>query len=224
MLKFSTGNSKINKLAKYLGLSNKQVVCFDLPAGHTCPCASLCKSTADRVTGKITDGENCQFRCYAASNEAVFKSARALRWHNYDELVACSSVDSIASLILASIPNAVKVVRIHSSGDFFSKKYFQAWVKVAIARPDVKFFGYTKVLPYVNFAKPDNFRLVYSFGGVLDNKVTSEPVAYVVNTVADAESKSLQVSCQTNPSDDYDFVMAGQSFALVLHGTQPKKG
>ena len=72
MLKFSTGNRKINDLAKDLGLSKKEVVAFDLPAGYTCPAADICKSQANRENGKITDGENCQFRCYAASTESAF--------------------------------------------------------------------------------------------------------------------------------------------------------
>lgn len=220
-LKFSFHNSKIHKLANYLGLSVKSVVSFDLPAGHTCPMADKCKATADKITGKITDSKGMQFRCYAASNEAVFSSTRKNRWHNFDELKNAVSMDV---LIENSLPAGVKVVRIHSSGDFFNKKYFDAWCKVASNHPEINFFGYTKILPYVNAVKPANFKLVYSYGGILDSKVTNEPVAYVVNTIQDAVNKGLPVSCQSNPSDDYDFVMSGKSFALVLHGTQPKKG
>lgn len=221
-LKLSYGNSKLHKLAEYLGIAKKSVVSFDLPAGYTCPMASLCKSYANRETGKITDGKDMIFRCYAASGEAAFKNARLLRWHNFD-LLKVLDFDGMVSLIENSLTNKIEVVRIHSSGDFFSLDYFNAWVRVAKNHPEIKFFGYTKVLPYVSAVKPDNFKLVYSYGGKLDNDLKNEPVAYVVNTVTDAIAKGLKVACLDNPSDDYDYVMGGRTFALTLHGTQPAK-
>lgn len=220
-LTFSIGNTKLLHLAKD---KNCKVTSFDLPAGHTCPCADECKSFADRITGKITDGDNCKFRCYAASSEAAFTASRKAHWRNYDAIASCKTIDEIAQLIISELPRDVKIVRIHASGDFFMRKYFLAWVKVALACPDVQFFGYTKVLPYVNFPKPDNFRLQYSFGGKMDKKVTSEPVAYVVKNIAEAIKRGLEIACQKSESDDFDFIMSGKTFALVIHGTQPAKG
>ena len=220
MLKFSFRNAKIKKLAVYLGLAKNEVASFDLPAGYTCPAARACRSYANRVTGKITDGKGAEFRCYAASSEAVFTSARQNRWSNFEAL-RDAGADMVA-LIMGALPSTLKVLRIHSSGDFFTRAYFDAWVTVARLHPDIKFFGYTKILPYVKADKPDNFTLVYSFGGTMDAQVTDEPVAYVVNTVADAVARGLPVSCQDNPVDDYDYVTSGRTFALALHGTQPK--
>lgn len=223
MLKFSKSNSKMTKLAGMLGLKKSQVFSFDLPAGWTCPMADICLSKADKITGKITDGENSKFRCYAASIESAFTSARQSHWHNF-ELLKGQSIEGMVELILSSIPASAQIVRIHSSGDFFNKNYFLAWVEVAKSLPDVVFFGYTKILPYVGFEKPSNFKLVYSMGGKMDSKVTNEPVSLVVNTVADAIKLGVEVSCQVHPADDFNFVMAQKSFALVLHGTQPKGG
>jgi hypothetical protein len=221
-LHFATHNSKINKLAHSLGLKNTQVVAFDLPAGYTCPCADTCQSFSNRESGRITDGENCKIRCYAASIESAFTSARNAHWRNYDVLCKLSQAEMV-KLILSELPKNVKVVRIHSSGDYFAKRYFQAWVKVAEIRTDVRFFGYTKILNYVNADKPDNFRLVYSFGGKMDSKKTCEPTAYIVKNIAEAIIRGLLVSCADNPADDFDFIMEGKTFALVLHGTQPAK-
>lgn len=223
MLKFSTGNRKLNHLAHELGLKNNQVVGFDLPAGYTCPAADICQSFSDRESGKITDGDNCKFRCYAASIESAFTPTRRMHWHNYTQLMKLST-EQMVELILSSIPKAVKVIRIHSSGDFFTRKYFNAWVKVAEIRQDISFFGYTKVLPYVKAHKSDNFHLVYSFGGKMDSKVTSNiPVAYVVNTINDAILKGIPAVCIDNPADDYNMIMSGKTFANILHGTQPAK-
>lgn len=221
-LTFSTGNTKILALAQALGLASNQVTSFDLPAGHTCPAADSCKSLANRETGKITDGENCKFRCYAASMEARYSASRRSHWRNFDALRNLTQ-DGMVELILSSIPIETKIIRIHSSGDFFSKKYFQAWVKVAEIRTDVQFFGYTKILPYVDAPKPDNFRLVYSFGGKMDKKLKLQPAAYVVKDIAEAIMRGLHPACIDNPADDFNLIMSGRTFALCLHGTQPAK-
>lgn len=222
-VKFSVSNSKMHKLAGLLGFKKSQLVAFDLPAGFTCPMAHLCQSYANRETGKITDGKHAQFRCYAASLESAFTTVRKNHWANFEALRGLSTIE-MADLLSENLPKNVKVVRVHASGDFFSKDYFDAWVLVASRFPEISFFGYTKVLPYVKAPKSDNFNLVYSFGGKMDALVTDEPVSYVVGSIADAISKGLEVSCEVHPADDYNFIMARKSFALVVHGTQPKGG
>lgn len=220
-MKFSSGNSKMNMLAKHLGFSKNQVVAFDLPAGFTCPAANLCLAYANRQTGKITDGKDAQFRCYASSTESAFPNSRHAHWHNYDALEACNGVYGMASAILAALPKNVKVVRVHASGDYYKRDYFDAWCLVAAVRPDVVFFGYTKILEYVQFEKPENFHLVYSFGGKFDAQVTTEPVSYVVTSEAEAVARGLPLGCAEAWSDYY-LILNGQSFALVVHGTQKK--
>lgn len=222
-LTFSKGNRKLNELAKDLGLAKSQVVSFDLPAGHTCPMASECLSKSDKVTGKITDGKSMKFRCYAASSEAAFTSVRKAHWQNFDAVQGLST-DEIADLILSELPKGVRIVRIHASGDFFSKRYFQAWVRVAFYRPDVTFFGYTKVLEYVKAGKPGNFKLVYSYGGKQDNLLTDEPTCFVVTNVEQAILKGVEIACPDSKSaNDFQYVVGGKSFALLIHGTQPAK-
>lgn len=221
---FKLGSSKkIKELADLLGLKKNEVASADLPCGFTCPCADKCKSYADRVTGKITDAPTCEFRCYGTSLEAAFPSLRALHWNNFDAIVKAKKSGNITDVLLDAIPEKVKVLRVHSFGDFFTDAYFQAWVNVADSRPDVSFYAYTKVLPYLSFSRPDNFSMIYSFGGKLDNQVTNQPVAYVVNSVADAEKIGVKVACQAHPAGDYNFIKAGQSLALLVHGTQPAK-
>ncbi len=222
-LSFSKGNRKLNELAKDLGYRNSQVVSFDLPAGHTCPMASECLSKADKVTGKITDGKDMKFRCYAASGEARFTNVRNAHWGNF-EAIRNLSTDEIADLILSQLPKDVKVMRIHASGDFFNKSYFQAWVRVASYRPDIRFFGYTKVLEYVSAGKPGNFKLVYSFGGKQDSKLTVEPTCFVVSDLSQAVLKGVKIACpESKSANDFEYILRGESFALLVHGTQPAR-
>jgi len=213
----------MKKLAKMLGLKYNQIASADLVCGFSCPMADKCKSFADRESGKITDGENCKFRCYGTSLEAAFSVVRALHWNNFDIMRQAKTVGNMTDILLNSITEKIKVLRIHSFGDFFNKKYFQAWLNVTERLPEISFIAYTKVLPYLKIDRPENFSMVYSYGGKLDNQVTDEPVAYVVNSIADAKKLGVEASCQINPADDYDFIKAQKSFALVLHGTQPKK-
>lgn len=217
-LKFSSTNRKMNSLAKTLGVSKKQAVSFDLPAGYTCPAASLCKAYANRNTGKIVDGKDMQFRCYVASLEAAFTNTRNAHWHNFDLL---KNSNNMVTLIQDSLPKNVKVVRVHSSGDFFNRDYFQAWIEVAQKNPDVQFFGYTKILEYVTMSKPSNFNLVYSFGGIYDSQVNeSVPTCKVVSHSNGSVCKDKS---DYEASQDYFKIVKQESFTLNLHGTQPAR-
>ena len=129
-LKFSVGNAKINQF----------IAIFDIVAGVCCPFAKDCLSKADRFTGKITDGKDTKFRCFSASTECLRTRVRALRWYNY---LLLKNVDNIQELIQNSIDNtAVKNAskfRIHTSGDFFSQEYFNAWLEIAKNSPKIVF-------------------------------------------------------------------------------------
>ena len=230
-LKFSKGNRKLHALAEYLGMPKSHVVSFDLPAGWSCPFADVCLSKADKITGKITDGENCQYRCYAASIESAFTNTRKAHWYNYNLLTSpdgdkrkCKPVYKIVKLINASLPKTAEVVRIHSSGDYFHPNYFNAWVQVASMHPEIIFFGYTKGLQYVKADKPENFKLVYSWGGKLDSKVTSDiPVVYVVKSIEAGIKQGLSLPCELASAGDYFTILNQVSFGIVIHGTQPAK-
>ena len=112
LLKFGQGNAK---LAPW-------VTTFSLPAGHSCPFAKDCRSSADRETGRITDGPDTEFRCYKASEEARYRTSRESGWHNFDLLRERKTTGELADLILASLPLGTPFVRIHTGGDFFSQR------------------------------------------------------------------------------------------------------
>lgn len=220
---WSTENRKLVELARLLNLKKGEVVSFDLPAGYTCPMANACLSYAHKYTGKIRDGKESQFRCYAASSESAFTNTRKAHWRNFELLKGLGS-NQMANAILESLPKKAKVVRIHASGDFFNKTYFNAWLKVAKARPDIQFFGYTKVLEYAKASKPSNFNLVYSYGGKQDSLLSNEPTCYVVKNESEAKKLGLPVACpDSSKADDYFYIINKISFAIILHGTQPAK-
>jgi hypothetical protein len=210
LLKFGKGNAKLGK----------KVVTFSLPAGHSCPFALDCLSKSDKETGKITDGKETIFRCFAASSEAVYKNVRLSRWHNFELLKTAKNTENITNLILQSLPKKCDIVRIHVSGDFFNMSYLQAWVNVAKLLPDTLFYAYTKSLVYlIGLELPENLSITASKGGKLDKLITENNMKFaeVVYSEQEAKDKNLLID-----HDDSLAMYAKNSFALLIHGTQPK--
>ena len=211
LLKFQQGNAKLGK----------NIFTFSLPAGHACPFANECLSKADKLTGKLTDGPNTQFRCFAASAEAVYPNVRIARWHNFD-LLKKLTTNEAADLILNSLPKKANIVRIHVSGDFFNEAYFLAWLQVAKARPQVLFYAYTKSLIYwVNYIKdiPTNLVLNASEGGKLDAQILEHGLKFAKVVYSPEQAQELSLLIDHTDEAAYK---TKESFALLIHGQQPK--
>lgn len=219
MIRFQSG-AKLKKLAKALNIPQSHVFNHDLPAGWSCPAASVCLSKADRDTGKIKDGRDTLFRCYAASLEAMSPDARKYRWEQFDDcrsILANGGPEALAQAFFDALPEKARVVRAHTSGDFFNVEHAQAWALFAAMRPDVGFYAYTKNVSAVNAIEwPDNFNITVSDGGRQDNVKHDFQKSFVV---ASAQSTNLPV----DDDDTHAFLGLGD-FALVVHGTQPKGG
>jgi len=212
LLKFQKGNAKLDK----------KIYTFSLPAGHSCPFALICKTKADPITGKITDGPDTKFRCFAASAEALYPAVRKARWHNFELLREAKSLENMAALIDRSLHKNASIVRIHVAGDFFNEQYFRAWVHVAKQRPEVLFYAYTKSLNYwVNniLTVPDNFKLNASEGGKLDAQILEHGLKFAKVVYSPEEAEALGLAIDHTDEAAYK---TEQSFALLIHGQQPK--
>ena len=214
MLKFSKGNAKLDKL----------VHTFSLPAGKTCPGANECKSMAIVTNGKrhIKDGPHTKFRCFAASQEVLYTNTFNARLFNLNALKAVArSVPKLADLILCAMPKKAKYMRVHVSGDFFIQNYFDAWMLVARARPDVLFYAYTKSLPFWVARGPlipVNFVLTASIGGKYDSLIDEHDLRSAKVVYSEEEAKSLNLAID---HDDSLAMTHSGDFALLLHGSQP---
>ena len=218
-LKFGQGNAKLPRW----------VTTFSLPAGHACPFAKDCRSSADRETGRITDGPDTEFRCYKASEEARHRTSRESGWHNLDLLREYKSTAEMVDLILKSLLPGTPFVRIHTGGDFFSQRYFDAWLEAARQRPETTFYFYTKSLRYWVSRLEEvgdghtpgtvpNFVPTASRGGRDDHLIDTHGLrsARVVFSEAEAESLGLEID-----HDDSHAMRHGRDFALLIHGPQP---
>ena len=65
-----------------------------------------------------------------------------------------------------------KYIRIHDAGDFFSLDYALDWIEIAINNKQCIFYAYTKeVQMFKSIILPENFIVIYSFGGKQDNLI-----------------------------------------------------
>lgn len=210
-LKFSQGNAKLGK----------RIFTVSLPAGYACPFAHNCLSKANIATGKIEDGPNTTFRCFSASQEVVYKNTQKQRWYNF-ELLRKLDKEGMVNLIQNSLPINAKVIRLHVSGDFFSPNYFISWLEIAKQNPDMLFYAYTKSLKYWidNIDKiPSNMKLTASKGGKNDNLISEYNLKFAQVVYSEQEAKDLGFEIDHDDSHAYG---SDKSFALIIHGTQPK--
>lgn len=244
MLTFGRWNAKLDALEAIVG---GPVFTFSLLSGFSCPYAKDCLSKAIRVNGKSTieDGPHTKFRCFSASEEAMYPNVYDSRNGNYQKLKACEhNVGEMVNLISSSLPAKAKCIRVHVGGDMFSQPYFNAWMETARNNSGILFYAYTKSLPFWIAAKtqkliPHNFTLTASKGGFKDSLITRYRLR---QAVVIADPKTCQAVVNSGQADtipvgkykgwdiDHDDSHAAlpdrknQSFALLLHGTQPKGG
>lgn len=92
-------------------------------------------------------------------------------------------------------------------------------------RPEIRFYGYTKALTYwVRFMSekgplPSNVLLTASYGGRNDHLIEEHGLRYsvVVYSFEEAENMGLRID-----KDDSIAYSSRESFALLIHGSQPK--
>lgn len=226
-LSFSHGNGKLPK----------STMIFNLPAGTTCPGADKCMAfvTLDSEgKRKVVDGANTQFRCFAASSEALFGAVYDSRQNNFNSiknLLKNFSVGVAGKIVADMIQSQRKMkgknitthVRIHESGDFYSANYFAMWMHVCRLIPDLTFYAYSKNLPmildYGMDLLPRNFYLTASMGGKFDNLIHEgyfPRYSVVLMNQAEADAKGLEVD-----HDETHCYTQDGPFALLVHGTQP---
>ena len=210
LLSFQKGNAKLGK----------QIFTFSIVSGYTCPFAKDCLAKVDRMTGKLTDGPDTQFRCFSASQEALFPAVRKSRWENFEKIQNAIKNNNLVELILNSIPKKATIIRVHVAGDFYNQTYFNAWMQVARNRPDIIFYAYTKSIGFwINQLDniPNNFKLNASYGGKQDTLIEQYNLKYAKVVFSVEQAGNLKID-----HDDTSAYMRDESFCLLIHNTQPK--
>ena len=125
-------------------------IIWNIPAVYTCPFAT----------------EACITDCYARKAEIAYKQVLPARVENYLMSRRADFVELMTNEILKIARGTKKahiVVRIHESGDFYSKAYAEKWLQImenCKGDSRIKFIAYTKSFRYFDGVKlPKNFAL-----------------------------------------------------------------
>ena len=241
MLSFSNANAKLEalydvpELGRWL-MNGRHVYSLDLLSGWSCPFASDCLSKVHE-TGEISlsgnprvklkDGPNTQFRCFSASQEALLPNVYAKRKLNYDTLKGLKSFTGMTERLCEDLPKKCGILRFHVGGDFFNDEYFLAAIHMAKAHPDRLFYAYTKSLKYWNqFADMlndvDNFVLTASRGGRDDDMIDQDNLRESVVVFSEHEAYNRGLEIDHDDSHAAVPEWRHNSFALLVHGVQPK--
>jgi hypothetical protein len=159
-ISISKGNLKIGRVKS-----------FSLPCGKSCPGASVW----------------CKQHCYGKKAERQYNATRAAYLRN---MYNTNNLNAWLKNMLVLVPEHTDLFRLHVAGDLFSAPYIRAWAKLVKARPNTKFWGYTRSWAHSRYNKAldvlrsmDNMTLFASVDesmGVLPD--TSWRVAYVNGT------------------------------------------
>lgn len=220
-MKLLTQNSKIKKSSKD---SPYHIFNFGITAVKACPFAGSCKKG-----------------CYATMGAYAFGNVKSAFDKRFDitktpEFVSLMSAEIETKLKTATKRGKTLLIRIHDSGDFYSRAYVSKWYDIMRAYPQVKFYAYTKSLPYFNIIattaagtdvtmidpkKPSNFVLIFSQGGKLDHLINIyfHRHARVFETLKDLESAGYA------DASNNDLVAIGNNpkIGLVYHGNKSYK-
>jgi hypothetical protein len=224
-VRYAPANAKVSRLAKRLDV---EAYSFDMLSGVTCPGAQDCKSWAEvQADGsrRIVDGKHTLFRCFSASQEAQYTNVFDFREENTTAALslAASSPLKCASALVAALPSDAAVIRLHVAGDFKLLNYFDAWLEVCNRRPDMRFYAYTKMLPFWVKRRdvlPSNLALTASRGGRWDHLISEH--GFRESVVCYSEQQADDLGLEIDHDDHHAYSLTGGSFALLIHGTQPK--
>lgn len=195
----SDGNSKLKKSG---------IVSFNLiPIVH-CPLAGACKAF-----------------CYATVGQQAFASGVKRRAAAFKATLSPTFVQDMHAEI-ARWKKKIRAVRVHDSGDFYSMDYLKSWLEIARLNPDVRFYAYTKSLPFVHKAYelglvPPNFRLIQSVGGLADSRIRQDlPHARIFGTLEELNAAGYADASET---DDASAFGSNPLIGLVVHGARKGK-
>lgn len=229
MFKFSPANTKLKKLnevyrlRKYNAMSGRKIYSFDMLSGWSCPGANECLCKVKEVDGtrKVEDGKNTKFRCFSASQEALYDHVYKLRKNNFDFMRQLKSESYITEELLKVLPKNIGILRFNVAGDIFTENQFLAYCNLARENKETIFYGYTKSLRILTKLKdkmPSNFRLLASMGGRYDSYISKYDLPYSQVVLDKKEAKRIGLPI------DYDdsHAVFNKSCALLIHGIQPK--
>ena len=144
-----TQNSKLKKTSKALSL---RVFNFGIPAY---------KSASGKLTCPMAD--ECVKFCYAKKGAYIWGNVKPAFEKRYELSKTDDFVSAINAEILKKKPD---YVRVHDSGDYYSKAYLNKWIEIANDNPNVRFYSYTNMIEMMlTTSLPSNYDIIFSDSG-----------------------------------------------------------
>ena len=197
MSKYLVKNSKMKLTeAAILGQFNEVVSIFNfnLPEYKSADGTIICPMAKE-----------CIKFCYVANKASGYKRfgdapAKAME-RNFEAAKNESFVDEINKEIKSK--RSIDYVRIHDSGDFYSRTYLRKWFKIMELNPNVKFYAYTNMVTMFRRAKlnnevPSNFDYSFSASGgaqshLIDKDKERHSMAFGLNATKKDGTKSKKI-------------------------------
>lgn len=144
-----TQNSKLKKTSKVLSL---RVFNFGIPAY---------KSASGKLTCPMAD--ECVKFCYAKKGAYIWSNVKPAFEKRYELSKTDDFIPTMNAEIQSKKPD---YVRVHDSGDYYSKVYLDKWIEIAIHNPNVRFYSYTNMIDmFLNTSLPANYDIIFSDSG-----------------------------------------------------------
>jgi len=187
---FANGNHKLDK----------SVGVFSLPPIKTCVNCSTCAKT-----------------CYANQAYKQYENSRKAWDYNHE----LSKTDKFYNETCKQLNKGnKKIIRLHSSGDFYNDDYIQKWYNIIKDNQDIQFYTYTKNKNALILNDLSNCNVIYSFINGYRNYGSKEYCemlhdkfgAYVCNL---KDGEKCMRECKACLTHD--------KVAIVIHGSQKNK-
>ena len=164
----------------------------------------------------------CATGCYARSGAYLWSNVSKV----HEAKLELSHRPDFATIMIEAItkvyqPGKELYIRIHDAGDFYGIEYAIKWFKIMEffkMNPAIQFYAYTKQIEmFQGISKPENFTLIYSFGGKQDHliKPTDRHSAVFPNKADLLAAGYIDAS-----KDDMMALTDNHRVGLVYHGVK----
>ena len=144
-----TQNTKLKKTSKELKL---RVFNFGIPAY---------KSASGKLTCPMAD--ECVKFCYAKKGAYIWSNVKPAFEKRYQLTKTDNFVEAMNAEIRKKKPD---YVRVHDSGDYYSRAYLKKWIDIANSNPNVRFYSYTNMIDMMlKTSLPSNYDIIFSDSG-----------------------------------------------------------
>ena len=166
------------------------------------------------------NASKCAVGCYAKQGAYVWPNVAAV----HRAKLELSLRADFASIMIEAItavyrPGKEMFIRIHDAGDFYSAEYVLKWLGVMrhfSMNSNIKFYAYTKqVDQFQRLSLPDNFTVIYSYGGKQD-KLIKETDRH--SRVFEDQKSLLSAGYIDASHDDMLALTDNPKVGLVYHG------